>query len=239
VLLDGVHLVEAAAASGVPIEVAAVTEAAVRRDDRLAGLLETLERRGTRVVRVTGPVMDALSPSRTPSGVVAIAQPIRAPLESAFQPPPALVVILADVQDPGNVGAVIRVTDAAGGTGVLAAGASADPWGWKAMRGAMGSTFRVPVAARPRPDEVFAEARRRGVRVLAAVPRDAPSLYGLDLRGPVALLLGREGAGLDPTLVAAADGCLSIPMRDGVESLNVAVASGLMLYEARRQRHHA
>jgi TrmH family RNA methyltransferase len=239
VLLDGAHLVEAAAASGVPVETAAVTEAAVRRDDRLAGLLETLERRGTRVVQVTGPVMDALSPSRTPSGVVAIAQPTRAPLESAFQPAPALAVILADVQDPGNVGAVIRVADAAGGTGVLAAGASADPWGWKAMRGAMGSTFRVPVAARTRPEEVLAEARRRGVRVLAAVPRDAPSLYGLDLRGPVALLLGREGAGLDPTLVARADACLTIPMRDGVESLNVAVASGLMLYEAWRQRHHA
>ena len=113
---------------------------------------------------------------------------------------------------------------------------SADPFGWRALRGAMGSTFRVPVAVIDSVDAMMAAAREEGARILAAVPRGGVSLYDADLDGPRLLLVGPEGAGLDARLEDTADVRVSIPMRPPVDSLNVSVAVALMIYEARRQR---
>ena len=142
---------------------------------------------------------------------------------------------LVDVQDPGNVGAVIRAADALGASGVAALDGTAHPGGWKALRGAMGSTFRVPVA-REQTDRAMGEMRRAGLRIVATVAASGTPLDRLDLRGPICLLLGNEGAGLPDSLSAGADERVTIPMRAGAESLNVAVTASLLLYEARRQR---
>jgi TrmH family RNA methyltransferase len=181
--------------------------------------------------------MDALSPVRTPTGVTALA---RRPLErwdAIFAPAPALIVVAVGVQDPGNVGAMIRSAEAGGATGVVLAGAAVDPWGWKALRAAMGSTFRLPVAQRERPAEAVAAIRAAGVRVIASVPSGGTSMERADLRRAVALMLGAEGSGLDQNVYMLADATLSIPMRAPVESLNVAVAAALLVYEATRQRN--
>jgi len=139
------------------------------------------------------------------------------------------------VQDPGNVGAIIRAAEACGATGALAGEGTADPFGWKALRGAMGSTFRLPVAREPL-ERIVDRARAAAIRLFAATPRGGKPLPECDLRGPAAVLLGGEGPGLPAALFDAADERMTIPMKPTVESLNVSVAAALILYEASRQR---
>jgi TrmH family RNA methyltransferase len=223
-LLDGVHLLREALDAGVHLH--HVTVAADALDtpevrvlaDRLAAL-------GVDLSAATRPVMAAISPVRSPSAAVALAaKPSPAPRTGRR----ALVVIAADVQDPGNLGAIVRVAEAGGATGVVAAGAGADPFGWKALRGAMGSALRLPVERVGSLDDAIAAARKRGCRIVATVPRGGTPLGECDLRGPVAVL--------PPAAVAAADLRVTIPMEAPVESLNAAVAAALVVYEARRQR---
>jgi RNA methyltransferase, TrmH family len=231
VLLDGEHLVGEAISSGTPIEVAAL-------DDRFAdsGLRASLERSGTRVLTVTPAVLDAMSPVRQPSGIVAIAACGPSPLERVLAAAPQLVPIAADVQDPGNIGAIVRAAEAAGATGLIAGPGCADPFGWKALRGSMGSALRLPIVVRVPIADAVSAARSAGLRVLAMVPRGGTPLHSADLRAPSAVLLGSEGPGLAQDAIDAADETIAIPMRAPVESLNVATAAAIVLFEAARQR---
>lgn len=233
-LLDGWHLLIEARQAGVPIERAAfATDRLTQRD--IAQLAQALIDSGVEVMAVTTAVMEALSPVRTPSGVVAIGTREAVTLDAVFGRAPQLVLLAFDVQDPGNLGAMVRAAEAAGATGLIACGASADPFGWKALRGSMGSAFRLPVA-RASVEAALEAARAAGIRILAAVPRVGHPLFETDLRRPTAFLLGSEGSGLPLGLLQQADATLTIPMRAPVESLNVAVAAALLLYEAARQR---
>jgi RNA methyltransferase, TrmH family len=146
------------------------------------------------------------------------------------------VVIADGIQDPGNVGAIVRVAEAGGATGIVTTGGSADPFGWKALRGSMGSALRVPIAAAADAAAAVADARGRGCRILAATPRGGRSPFDVDLTGATAVLIGGEGPGLPQRLVDAADERITIPMQPPVESLNTAVSAALIVYEARRQR---
>lgn len=233
-LLDGEHLVTEALASGLHIDVVAFTDELVT--GRLAPMADELARSGVTVVTVTDQVLAAISPVRQPSGVVAIAQRPSATLDRVFQVRPSLVLILNEVQDPGNVGAVVRAAEGCGATGIVVTTGSADPFSWKALRGGMGSTFRVPVATKESLDSAISRARAAGLRVVATTARGGTPLPACDLRGDCAILLGGEGPGLPDGVVEAADERLTIPMRAPVESLNVAISAALVLYEAARQR---
>ena len=134
------------------------------------------------------------------------------------------------------MGAIIRAADGCGATGVIAIEGTADPFGWKALRGAMGSTFRLPVAVRQTAAATVSYLKGRHITIVATVPRRGTPLPAAALRGPIAILLGGEGAGLREDLVAAADARVSIPMRPPVESFNVAITAALILYEAAKQR---
>jgi TrmH family RNA methyltransferase len=204
--------------------------------DDMKALADGVRRAGGTVISVSTQVLDTISPVRQPSGVVAIGERPRNSADDILAREPQLVVLLSGVQDPGNVGAIVRAAEGCGATGVLAAEATADPFGWKALRGAMGSTLRLPVAAETSLGAAIAMARRRGVRLLATMPRGGTPLPEADLRAPCAILLGGEGAGLPPDAIDGADGRLTIPMRGGIESLNVATAAAIVLYEACRQR---
>jgi TrmH family RNA methyltransferase len=228
VLLDGEHLLREALAAGVPVR-------AVLTDARHAGLAAAARDAGADVYDAAPAVIDAASPVRSPSGVVAIAEWVPAPLARAFDAEPPLAIGLVDVQDPGNLGSVIRAADALGAGAVLALDRTVDPGGWKALRGAMGSTFRLPVATGASADAV-AEARRRDWRIYAAVADASTTIEDVDLAVPALVLLGSEGAGLPDELRDAADTAIRVPMRAGVESLNVAVTAALIAAEARRQR---
>src|SRR5262249_32808071 len=153
---------------------------------------------------VSDAVMHALSPVRTATGIVALAARPTHTAARLFAGTAPLVVIAVDVQDPGNLGAIARVAEAGGATSLIAAGVSADPLGWKALRGSMGSSLRLPVA-RLSIEDAIAGARQHGSRLVAAAPRDARVMYDVDLTGPLALLIGGEGRGLTGAIVDAAD----------------------------------
>jgi len=235
-LLDGAHLIADAEAAGLLIRSAAVVAARLAASAEMDRLVRRLDGRGVPVFTVPAPVMAAMSPVRTPSGVVALADRPEGRLARALEGARPLVAAAVDVQDPGNLGAIVRAAEAAGATGLIACGRSADPYGWKALRGAMGSAFRLPIAAAVAVPDALAALRARGIRVCAAVPGRGESIYAAPLDGPVAILLGGEGAGLPAEVVAQADVRLHIPMQPPVESLNVAVAAALFLFEAARQR---
>jgi len=237
VLLDGEHLLVEAIRSQVPLEVVAF--AADAAGERLATLAERCVRTGVRVVAVPDTLLPVISPVRQPSGVVALAKLTAASLEGALSAqPPQLSMMLDHVQDPGNVGAIIRAAEACGATAVVAGPGTADPFGWKALRGSMGSAFRLPVASAGDTAAAIDAARQAGLQVFATVPRGGTPLAAADLRGPAAIIVGGEGAGLSDELLAAADGSLTIGMHGAVESLNVSVAAAIVLYEASRQRAH-
>jgi TrmH family RNA methyltransferase len=232
-LLDGEHLVAEAAAARIAIRHVLVSSAAAELPAH-HGLLERLDRAGVEVAIATAPVIAAASPVRSPSPIVALAE--RPAPADVFRAAPPLVVIAVDVQDPGNLGAIVRVAEAAGASGVIAAGGSADPFGWKALRGSMGSALRLPLAVCRTVAAATTAARSNGCRIVATVPRGGRPLFDADLTGPVAVLIGGEGPGLPPAIVTAADERITVPMRPPVESLNAAVTAALVAYEAMRQR---
>src|SRR5215471_780516 len=242
ILLDGPHLVQEALACDIPIDVAAFSDRAMENVlSPLARLARDVHKRGGRPLVVSDRVLAAISPVEHPSDVVAIARTratdVRAVFAAARAPGPHLpiVLILAGLQDPGNVGAIVRTAAAFGAAGIVAIEGTANPFSWKALRGAMGGTFRLPVAARGSMSDVIASAGQERVRLAAAVPRGGTLLPQLDLREPLGLILGSEGAGVSQATLAAADETVTIPMRAPVESLNVAIAASLILYEATRQ----
>jgi TrmH family RNA methyltransferase len=242
VLLDGEHLVQEALACDIPVEIAAFSDKHLGNVlSPVARIAKDVKKRGGRVLTVSEQVLAAMSPVQHSSGIVAIARArptdVRVVMATVTDLP--LVLVLAGLQDPGNVGAIIRAAAAFGASGVVAIEGSANPFSWKALRGAMGGTFRIPIAARGSLSEVVASAAELGVRLVAAVPRGGTPLPELDLRKPTAIVLGGEGAGVPHTTMAAVQETVTIPMQAPVESLNVAIAAALILYEATRQRQVA
>lgn len=233
-LLDGWHLLVEAVQAGLAIDTVALDRdpADAVADRALATLID----RGAHVVRASADVLQAISPVRTASGVVALARRPPAALAGVFAGAPALLLIAVDVQDPGNVGAIVRTAEAAGATGFVAAGASADPFGWKALRASMGSAFRLPLARATDAAAVVAEARARQLQTVALAARHGSPPDDVPMHGATCLLIGGEGPGLDGALLAGADRILTLPMAAPVESLNVAVAAGLAVYAAAAQR---
>jgi TrmH family RNA methyltransferase len=233
-LLDGAHLLFEARASGLRVASAAFEDDALN-DPSVRTLAEQLAAEGSDVFIVSRKVLESMSPVRTPSGVIGIAHRPVQTLESVLRGAHPLIVVALDVQDPGNVGGILRTAEAAGATAFVASASTADPFGWKALRGSMGSALRLPIARA----EIGATLRGlRAARVMktALVPRGGQPLFRADFRQPVAVILGGEGSGLPEDVSRSMDQLISIPMHAPVESLNVGVAAALVLYEAFRQR---
>ncbi|MBM3819187.1 MAG: RNA methyltransferase [Acidimicrobiia bacterium] len=235
-LLDGVHQVRDAIAAGVALDTIAVAASRLSDDSEEGRVAREAERFGTKVVSVTAAALSAVSPVRSPSGIVAIAtrEPVTAAAVCGIDN--GFVVAAVDVQDPGNVGSLIRAAEAGGASGVLVCGASANPFSWKALRGSMGSALRFPVVHGLSAHDALGCAKRFGARTVAAVPACGKNPDDIDWTGRVVLMLGGEGGGLDASTIAHCEERVTIPMAAPVESLNVAVAGGILVYAARRQR---
>jgi RNA methyltransferase, TrmH family len=235
-LLDGPHLVRDAHRASLPFEVVVVAAAQEALDSEEAGLARTLRADGVNVITATDSVMSAISPVRAASAIVGIARRRRSDPSSLCRTEHGFIVAAVDVQDPGNVGSLLRAAEAGGVTGAFVCGASANPFSWKALRGAMGSSLRLPVVEGLTADAVLACMETFGVRTIAAVPRDGSDPSLLNWSGSIGLFVGGEGPGLDPEVIRRCSARVSIPMAPAVESLNVAVAGAILVYAARQQR---
>jgi RNA methyltransferase, TrmH family len=230
-LAEGPQAVGEALSSGATITELFVTAPA---RDRCAELAAQAARGGAAVHAVSGEVMAELAQTITPQGLLAVCRFVDVPLARLIAAGPRLVVILANVRDPGNAGTVLRTADAAGADGVIFAGASVDPYNSKCVRASAGSLFHLPVVVGATVADSVPALRGAGLRVLAAdggAPRtlDEPDLAAR-LGQPTAWLFGNEAWGLPGDLLALADEAIAVPIYGQAESLNLAAAAAVCLY---------
>ncbi|MDO4609250.1 RNA methyltransferase [Corynebacterium sp.] len=239
-LAEGPNSVEAAIAAGAAVEVFAAEKAMSRHVD----LLDDAVRAGIVVSAITDRAAASLAETVTTAGLFAVCaadRVLREPGEvldracDASASQARMAVIAVGISDPGNAGTVIRMADALGAAGVVFAGETVDPLGGKAVRSSAGSVFHVPVARTPDVAGTLAAAAERGVVTLATA-MDGDLVLGADPlpAAPVAWLTGNEAHGLPDDVLAATDATVSIPMRGGAESLNLATAAAMCLWETAR-----
>ncbi len=247
--VEGVRLVEEAFLSGCRIEAILFSDAGDRHRARLAGHLEK-SAGAVPVLKTTDRLFEGIADTENPQGVAALVQPKHVSMDSMLRPPAGvpLLAVLAGVQDPGNVGTILRTVAAFGATGAVtcASGQSgtANPFSPKALRASAGATLHLPVIAGMSLPILIAQLRVAGVTMLASSVRapgerdpGAAAPWTVDWRAPVALLIGNEGAGLPEEVERSADVRVRIPMADSAESLNAGAAAAVLFYEAARQRN--
>lgn len=237
IFVEGLRLCEEALQSGLDIEAVIYSEEIMRKE-RAAFVIEQLGRAAHQVGSVTEKLLESISYTKTPQGLVVLAaRPAHD--EATFkqkQPESPFLIILHGINNPVNVGAILRTAEAAGVTGAVTTAHTADAFSPKALRGAMGSAFRVPVWSGVEYAEVIRWCAERGVRTICGAAGAAKPFTEIDWRGSLAVIVGPESTGLSTEEIALADEAVRIPMQGSVESLNVAVATGIILYEASRCR---
>lgn len=248
--VEGPKLVEDALRSGLEAEALLVSESAEREAGtilRIAGETESGISR-SRILRTTDKLFQSIAATDAPQGVAALFRPrvwgIEDVLRGAgeMREAPALVIVLAEVQDPGNVGTTVRSAEALGATGVISTRGTADPWSPKALRASAGAGLRLPILRGMAIPVLLAQLRIAGVKIYAtsaASENMTKSIYSAgeaNLREPTAIFIGNEGAGLSAEVKRAADAVITILISRNVESLNAGVAASIMLYEAAKQR---
>jgi TrmH family RNA methyltransferase len=211
---------------------------------RHGGMAARAGRQGAAVHVVSGEVMAELAQTVTPQGILAVCRFVDVPLAALTGAAPRLVVILANVRDPGNAGTVLRTADAAGAAGVVFSDASVDPYNSKCVRASAGSIFHTDVVLGGPVADTVSQLRTAGLRVLAADGRTGRPLDQVEprgvLAGPTAWLFGNEAWGLPGDLLALADEPVAVPIYGQAESLNLAAAAAVCLYaSARAQRSNA
>jgi TrmH family RNA methyltransferase len=224
VAIEGEHLLEEALRSGMVFKTVFIAES--REIPRIVP-------RGVEVLRLTDEIFDGVVETQSPQGVAALLVPPVRELDDVLHGVP-LLLIVAGLQDPGNLGTLVRSAEAFGATGVLTTPGTVSAWNQKALRASVGSIFRVPVVGLD--PEGVAGLKARGIRLLAAVGADGVDAQTVDLAGACAIMIGNEGAGLAQEWLDLADAQVTIPCPGPVESLNAAIAGSLLLYEASRQR---
>jgi len=237
IFVEGLRLCEEALSSQLEIE-AAIYSDQIARKDRAASLIQNLNRVAKSSAEVSEKLLASISYTKTPQGIIVLAKRPAHDEQSfaAKQPKTPLIVILHEINNPVNVGAIVRTAEAAGATGIIATAKTADPFSPKALRGAMGSAFRLPVWTGPSFNEAVAWCRSRRIQTIAADLSGSATHADIDWRKSSAIIVGQESTGLSPDEVAATDAVVWIPMLGAAESLNVAVAAGIILFEAARQR---
>lgn len=225
---EGFHLLQEALRSGCPVETILCSQAALPALERIPGVHGDLP-----VVTVADQALASAASVETTQGVISLVRPPVHAIDALFSAVP-LVTVLDGVQDPGNLGTILRTAEAFGASGALLLKGCVNPWNPKAMRASAGSVFRLPMVTGADAESAIAGFSRRGVRLWAAMPRGEVSVSEADLAAPAGLVIGSEGQGVSSALSVAATH-FSIPTQ-GVESLNAAIAAGVALYEAARQR---
>lgn len=234
--IEGPNLLQEAIRAGLKIETVFVAQG-------FEGLLAEIDLPDEiDVLQLPKEMLDSALTTETPQPVAALVQPFdwiwRDLLEGGVdgtETASPLILVLAGLQDPGNLGTILRSAEAFGANGVVSLSGTVSPWNPKAVRASAGSVFRIPFVESSA-DECFASLRSAGIRILTTSVRGAEPANTEDLVGPIALLIGNEGNGVPNELASRCDGAITIPTPGPVESLNAAVAASVLLYEASRQR---
>ena len=230
--IEGPNLLEEALRAGLRIDCVFVAEDAERLLDSLLLPPET------EILLVPKAVLDSALATETPQPIAALVKTPEwtwAHLLGGPRNPAPLVLVLTGLQDPGNLGTILRSAEAFGAHGILTLPGTVSAWNSKAVRASAGSVFRLPLLAASAVNSID-RLREAGLRIFTTTAGAAEPADLVDLTGPVALLIGNEGNGVPKPLSAMADGALTIPCPGPVESLNAAVAASVLLYEASRQR---
>lgn len=235
-LLEGSHLLEEACAVNYPLVTVCFTP---EWQERHPQLWQDAASRCQRAELVSPEVLKAIATTVQPDGVVATARRSLTPDSAPLPGEPLLAGVglaLETLQDPGNLGTIIRTAAAAGAERLWLSRDSVDIDNPKVLRSSVGQWFRLPVTVSPNLQDVVSQCQNQGIQVVATLPDATLSYWDIDLLCPTLILLGNEAAGLRDDLAMRADQHVKIPLMPGVESLNVAIAAALMLYEAQRQR---
>jgi TrmH family RNA methyltransferase len=228
VAIEGDHLLEEALRSGMVLKTVFVSE---RRE------VPKIVPRGVEVLRLTEELFGSVVETQSPQGVAALLVPPVFALDDVMGKVSSLILVAVGLQDPGNLGTLVRSAEAFGATGVLTTPGTVSVWNQKALRASVGSVFRVPVVGVDASETE--ELKRRGVRLIAAVGPDGADVTAareMDFTGACAVMIGNEGSGLAAEWIEMCDVRVTIPCPGPVESLNAGVAGSLLLYEASRQR---
>ena len=229
-LVEGAHLIEAASGRGLIQEIFVTEAAAQRYAALLAGQVATVH-------LVTERAANALSDTVTPVGLVAVCESPESALDDVLAAAPRLVAVGVEIGEPGNAGTLIRIADAMGAAAVVFGGYSVDPYNGKCLRASAGSIFSIPVVVEPDVGAAVVALQAAGLQVLATTVDGELSLDDVEFGAPTAWLFGAEAHGLSPPLARQADNRVSIPMSGAAQSLNVAAAAAICLYQsARAQR---
>ncbi len=225
---EGIRLVEEALSARIPIR-GAVAGPALESTSRGQALKARLLGAGVTLSHVADRELTALADTEHPQGIIAVVEPPPWSLDQLDLTRSSVVLVLDAIQDPGNVGTLIRTAHGLGAAGIIALKGTADLNNPKVLRGAMGASFRLPAVAA---DDAELEAWLAAARVnLWATAMGGTPLKQWRASGPVAIVVGNEGAGIRPALLGRTAGSIGIPLREGAESLNVAVAAGILLFE--------
>jgi len=228
VAIEGDHLLEEALRSGITPTIVFLSE---RRE------LSYPLPQSTEIVRLTESAFASVAETRSPQGIASLIRPPVHRLEDILEQPSPLILIAAGLQDPGNLGTLIRSAEAFGATGVLVTPRTVSAWNQKALRASVGSVFRTQIVAVTQAE--LAQMQKLGIALLAAVGSaddTVRSVQATDLTQPCAVMIGNEGSGLADEWLELATSRITIPCPGPVESLNAAIAGSLLLYEASRQR---
>jgi TrmH family RNA methyltransferase len=205
-------------------------------DDPLEPLALRAAERGVEVIHVSPDLIGALTSTVTPQGILGVARFVDGPLIAIGDADPACIAILHEVRDPGNAGSILRSADASGASGVVFTGSSVDVYNPKTVRASAGSIFHLPLVRGVETPEAIEALRERGYRTFAMDARGSENIYASDLGGRVAFVFGNEAHGLPQNVVRLADATVRVPQAGGAESLNLAAAATVCLFEWARRR---
>lgn len=231
IAVEGMHLVEEAIRSGLRVGTVFFSELARERAHKLLPQLSS----HTDTIVLPDEVFSSAVPTETPQGIAALVQVRVFQLQQILAAVPALLVVTAGVQDPGNLGTIVRSAEAFGATGILLGERTVSPWNWKVVRASAGSLFRLP-CTQVEVASTLTQIKQHGIHVLATSSHKGTLIADADLRGPVALIIGNESTGVPKGLLAEVDEIVAVPHSPRVESLNAGIAASIVLYEAARQR---
>lgn len=233
-LIEGVKMVEEALRDEAGVQMVVAAPDLTQHHGR--GVLKMAEARSVGILWISGKLLDSISESKTPQPVMAVVGMREHTEDLLLAHRSGLIVICHGLQDPGNLGTIIRTAEATGAAGVAITPNTVDPYNAKTVRASMGSILRVPVARIGDAAAFIRKCRETGFQTVAMVLKGEKTLFDADLRRPAAVIVGQEGSGLPDDVLKYADLRVRIPMAESIDSLNVATSAAVFLYEAMRQR---